>query len=306
MVLITSKKISGNEYLYLVESVRKGDKVIQKTIKYIGKKRPIREEEFECMKFSYENKDWVLNEFIDTLSYQDYYQMREASRKYKEHISSLDIISREKEREIFVSKLIANTNAIEGSTMTQEETFRHLFEDKTPKGHSKKEIHMAENLLKAWNYVEKNFKRFPKKEDILELHKIVNYDIEEDFTLGKYKRVQNYVGGMYTSSYLFVDEKMNQLFKWIKKAYQNIDDFEVAFQSHAQFEIIHPFVDGNGRVGRLIINWLLMYKELSPLIIRNSLREEYISALQIARRGELSKISRFCFNEYMNNYKFVS
>jgi len=306
MVSIVSKNISGKQYMYLVESVRKGDKVIQKTIKYIGKKRPIREEEFDCMKLSYENKDWVLKEFIDTLSYQDYNKMREASKKYKNHISSLDSISREKEREIFLSKLIANTNAIEGSTMTQEETFRYLFEDKTPKGHSRKEIHMAENLLKALNYVEQNFKRFPNKIDILELHKIVNYDIEDDFTLRGYKQVQNYVGGMYTSSYLFVEEKMSLLFRWIKKAYRNIDDFEVAFQSHAQFEIIHPFVDGNGRVGRLLLNWLLMYKGLSPLIIRNTLREDYISALNVARIGELSKISKFCFIEYMNYYKFVN
>mgnify|MGYP001569947655 CR=1 FL=1 len=305
MVAIVSRNVKGHEYLYLVESIRSGKKVIQKNVKYIGKKRPVREEEFECMKFSHEKRDWVLNEFNDSLSYQDHNQMRLASKKNKEYLSSLDSVSKEKEREIFLSKMIANTNAIEGSTMTQEETFRYLFDDTAPKGHSKKELHMAENLLKAWDYVEQNFKRFPSKEDILHLHSLVNRDIEDSSTIGKYKKVQNYVGGMYTSSYLFVEERMSMLLKWIKKAYKEVNDFEVAFQSHAQFEIIHPFVDGNGRVGRLLLNWLLMHKGLSPLIIRNSKRDGYILCLNFARRSDLRRISEFCFNEYLENYKFV-
>ena len=60
MVSIVTKKIKGNNYLYLVDSIRKGEKVIQKTVKYIGVKRPILNEEFECMKLSYQDKDWVL------------------------------------------------------------------------------------------------------------------------------------------------------------------------------------------------------------------------------------------------------
>ena len=69
MVSIVTKKIKGREYLYLVASERKGDRVIQKTISYIGKKRPLLKEEFESMKLSYERKDWVLVQTEDTLSF---------------------------------------------------------------------------------------------------------------------------------------------------------------------------------------------------------------------------------------------
>ena len=104
---------------------------------------------------------------------------------------------------------------------------------------------------------------------------------------------------------LFNEEKMQMLLSWIRKAYHKINDFEAAFQSHAQFEIIHPFVDGNGRVGRLLLNWLLIYKGLMPLAIEVKRRSEYISALNNAGRGKIEAICIFCLNEYLKQYSFV-
>ena len=92
---------------------------------------------------------------------------------------------------------------------------------------------------------------------------------------------------------------MGKLMKWIKQAFKKVDDFEVAFQSHAQFELIHPFVDGNGRVGRLLLNWLLLYNHLGPLAIPINKRSEYISALENAQKGKIEAICQFCFNEYI-------
>ena len=305
MVSIVTKKINGNEYLYLVHSIRKKNKVIQKTIKYIGKKRPITKDEFECMKYSYSKQDWILKEYKDTLSYQDHNRLKKASDTYKRYIKELDKVSKQKEKEKFLSIFISNSNAIEGSTLTVKETFNYLFKDTVPKGHKKKELHMADNLLKAWNYVEANHKRLPKHKDLFELHKLVNKDIESDETLGKYKKVQNYVGDVYTSSYLFIKERMETLLRWIKQGFKKINDFEVAFQSHAQFEIIHTFVDGNGRVGRLVLCWLLMYKKLAPLAIHVRKRTDYLEALENSRKGKVEAICKFCLKEYLEQYKFM-
>ena len=305
MVSIVTKRIKGNEYIYLVDSIRKDQKVIQKTVKYIGKKRPIPKEEFECMKLSYKNQDWVLNDFSDELSYQDHEKLKKASDSYKDYLKSLDKVSKEKEKEKFLSVFIANSNAIEGSTLTAKETFNYLFKDTTPKDHSKKELYMASNLMDAWNYVEKNHKRFIKHEDLFILHSLVNKGIESEETLGKYKRVQNYIGEVYTSSWLFTEDKMDMLLRWVKKAFSKVNDFEVAFQSHAQFEIIHPFVDGNGRLGRLLLNWILMYRGLVPLAIHVDKRSDYISGLDNARKGKIEAICRFFFKEYTKQYRFM-
>ncbi len=304
MVFIVTKKIKENEYIYLVESIRKNNKVTHKTIKYIGKKRPIPKTELECMKLSHSKEDWILGKQEDTLSYQDHIKMKTASDNQKEYLNSLDTMSKEKEKEKFLSIFISNSNSIEGSTLSVKDTHNYLFNDIIPEGKSKKELFMADNLLKAWNYVEKNHKRIPTENDLKTLHKLTNINIEEDSTLEEYKQVQNYIGEILTTSHLFVKERMIDLMKWIKTAFKKINDFEVAFQSHAQFEVIHPFIDGNGREGRLLINWLLMYKELSPLAIPSRKRLKYISALENSRKGKIEAIVRFCFETYLEQYKF--
>lgn len=304
MVSIITKQIKGNEYLYLVESIKKNGKSTKKTIKYIGKKRPIPKVEIECMKYSHSKKDWILNDSINFLSYQDHVKMKKASDHQKEYLDSLDKISKEKEKEKFLSIFISNSNAIEGSTLSVKDTFNYLFNDILPLGKSKKELHMADNLLKAWNYLEENVKRMPTEIDLKTLHKFINQGIEEDSTLENYKKLQNYIGGVLTSSYLFVEERMKQLMKWIKQSSKHVDDFEVAFQSHSQFETIHPFVDGNGRVGRLLINWLLINKGLSPIAIPFNERVNYINALENSRRGKIEAIVKFCFNVYIKQYEF--
>jgi Fic family protein len=303
MVSIVTKRIKGNDYIYLVTSIRNGGRVQQKVVKYIGKRRPILKEEFVCMKLSAAKKDWVLNCYSDYLSYQDHAKMKELSDAYRCYLHNLDSVSRGKKRERFLSAFIAHSNAIEGSTLTQKETFNYLFKDCSPQGHSKKELNMAENLLHAWEYVEKNSNRMPTHQDLFALHRFVNYGIESEETLGKYKKVQNYIGDVHTTSYLFVEDRMGALFRWIKKAHKKMNDAEVAFQSHAQFEIIHPFVDGNGRVGRLLMNWLLLYKGLMPLAVPVSTRSNYIAALENSRKGKVEAISRFCFKVYSNQYE---
>ena len=257
------------------------------------------------MELSYSEQDWILNGFNDELSYKDHAELKKASKDRTDYLSKLDRVSREQERMRFLSHLISYSNALEGSTLTDKDTFNYLFNDITPKGYNKKELFMADNLLKAWEFLEKNYSRFPKHDDIKTLHILVNRNIETEETLGNYKKVQNYIGDKYTSSFLFVEEKMHKLLKWINQAFKKVDDFEVAFQSHAQFELIHPFVDGNGRVGRLLINWLLMYNGFEPLAIPIKNRSEYISALENAQKGKVEAICRFCFNEYLKQYSFM-
>jgi len=306
MTYVVIKKIKNREYLYLVESKIINNKTIQKTLKYIGPKRDLTEDEVNCIKESQERKDWILLNFEEQLSYQKHNELQKISDMQTKYLKKLDIATLEKEKEKFLSDFISNSNSIEGSTMTQNETSNYLFNNIVPTNTTKKEIHMAENLFEAWKYVQKNKDRFPNEKDLCELHKLVNKNIESEETLGKFKKYQNYIDEIHTSAPVYVKERLKELLNWIKKAYKEINDFEVAFQSHIQFEIIHPFVDGNGRVGRLLLNWLLMYKNKEPFSIKNKNRGQYISALNNSRRGKIEAICIFCYEEYLNQYKFYS
>ena len=97
---------------------------------------------------------------------------------------------------------------------------------------------------------------------------------------------------------------LGDLILWIKQSFKELNDLEVAFQSHSQFEIIHPFIDGNGRTGRLLINWLLINKGLSPIAIPYKERAKYINALENSRRGKIEAIVKFCFEIYIKQYEF--
>lgn len=92
MASIVTKKIKGHEYMYLVESIWEGVHIKQKTIKYIGEKRPIPQEEFECMEMSYKKKDWILHEFVNELSYKNHHLMKKASDNYQEYNKTLGLM----------------------------------------------------------------------------------------------------------------------------------------------------------------------------------------------------------------------
>ena len=301
MASIVTKVIKGKKYFYLVRSIRKGDKVRQETLRYLGRARPLTKEEKTCIIRSHQEEDWIIKAFRDELSYQDHTVMKKHSNHLQAARKHLDPVSKEKERERFLSTLIATSNSIEGSTLTADETFQYLFNDLSPKGKNRKELHMAQNLLHAWEYVEQHHKKLPTNQNLKALHALVNKNIETPETLGEYKKVQNYAGRALTTSPFFVEERMKRLHNWIQNAYKHINAFEIAFQSHAQFEVIHPFIDGNGRVGRLLLNWLLLQQGLEPLIVRNTQRLAYIEALENARRGSLEPLCKLFFQEYTKN-----
>jgi Fic family protein len=96
---------------------------------------------------------------------------------------------------------------------------------------------------------------------------------------------------------------MNALLKWYKKNQETMYPLELAFKFHAQFEKIHPFCDGNGRVGRLLINYILLKKGYFPIIIRKTLRNQYIKALEAADRKKWVPIMRFAIKNYKRTFR---
>lgn len=182
------------------------------------------------------------------------------------------------------TNFIYNSNAIEGNTLTLKETDIILQYGVTVKGKSLKEHEEVKGQEYALNFLKEVIKtneslslRLIRKFNAL----VLNDDIENR---GKFKKSNNEILGaeFETMPYYLVEEKLTELIEKFNSGENNDLIMRVAC-FHADFEKIHPFIDGNGRTGRLLLNLELMKNGYPITVIRNEEREEYYTALETAQ-----------------------
>ena len=100
-----------------------------------------------------------------------------------------------------------------------------------------------------------------------------------------------------------VGEEMKELIGWHEKNPQKLHPLQLCALFHGKFEKIHPFADGNGRVGRMILNYILLRAGFFPIIIRNNQRQKYIKALQAADLNKYIPLIRFCLDRAKTTYR---
>ena len=187
--------------------------------------------------------------------------------------------------EDFMIDYTYNSNAIEGSTLTLEETALVLKEGVTIAEKPLKHHLEAIGHRDAYYYVEdlvKNNGPFSER-TIKEIHTLVLMDRQRD--RGIYRSVPVRVGAFHPCQPYEVPIKMEQLMSEYATDMQQLHVIERAALFHLKFETIHPFIDGNGRVGRLVLNLELMKEGYPPINIKFSDRKKYYD----------------CFNHYREN-----
>ncbi len=276
MVYLKQITVKGKEYWVLYHTIKVKGKV-KKLSKYIGKKLPSKQK-LDLLKKKFAKEISILKE-KPILSQEQIKILDKIKNKYKSHLKKLTQPDLEKLDEYILTNFTYNTNAIEGSKLSLTDV-QSIFKGVRPRGKDLREIYGAENMRKAYNYI-KTMKRLSEKR-ILELHKIAMQDILP-IELGKYRSVQVYVGNHIPPSPEKVKPLMKDLLTWYKFANKKLHPFELACILHVKFETIHPFRDGNGRTGRLIMNFIFL-KETYPLLdIKFKLRSGYYAALARAQ-----------------------
>ena len=217
----------------------------------------------------------------------------ERSNKKKERpITLLEILQEQKKNKYSGGiyhktqiDLTYNSNHIEGSRLTHDQT-RYIFETNTIG--VEKEVLNVDDVIETANHfrcidvIIDNAKAALTEKFIKELHLILKNgtsDSRKDwFAVGDYKKIPNEVGGMDTALPEEVADKMKGLLTEYngkeEKTFENILDF------HVKFERIHPFQDGNGRVGRLIMFKECLKYNIVPFIIEDNLKMFYYRGLQ--------------------------
>lgn len=175
-----------------------------------------------------------------------------------------------------IPEMVYNSNAIENSTLTLEDTEKILSGGTMRREVNVREVFEAKNLAKITEVLLEKQNRKLTISLILNLHKAlltnINDSIAGRFRSGKeWVRVGNHLG----ANPLFVNDLMQELVSGYCKDKKRYFLDKIA-HFHAEFETIHPFCDGNGRMGRMLINLQLMNLGLPPIIIQNkSKHSEY-------------------------------
>lgn len=195
-----------------------------------------------------------------------------------------------------------NSNAIEGNTLTLRETQLILQHGVTIGGKSLREHFEVINHGGAIDYVEHLADRDTPVTgtDIRQIHQLVLAKIDDEHA-GRYRDVAVRIAGArhVPPESWDVAARMNEFVRWLSsRAARSLHPIERAAQAHHIFVAIHPFIDGNGRTGRLLMNLLLFKDGYPPAVIEKITRKQYYRVLAEADggnlRGLINLVARAC------------
>ncbi len=243
---------------------------------------------------------------IDQL-FKDCVDLREIVRELKDKLKDpIEVLQAKPEiRKAFIAQMTYHSNAIEGSRMTLKETEAAIAGEQV-KRRAFFEVLEAVNHKNAMEYMFKTVKKgFVLDEKyILKLHEIIMYDFNDKFP-GEYRT--GYVNLTNADVALpSAQEVPVKMAKFIK----NLNDYgndligKIA-RAHYEFEIIHPFFDGNGRTGRLIMATQLLSRSFAPAVIRIEDRYSYYMGLEKCSFGNYDNIVQMVCDGIMTGYKLL-
>lgn len=180
-----------------------------------------------------------------------------------------------------ISEQVYNSNAIENSTLTLEDTEKILLQIELDRFISERELFESKNLARVVDFISKKAKEQELNKDmILLLHKMLFSNIRDEVA-GRFRSDNEWVkvGNHIALNPAFVAEAIENMII----EYQSNFDFHIIkriAKLHLTFEHIHPFVDGNGRIGRVLNNYCLIREGFVPINIKFSDRNMYYEAFR--------------------------
>jgi Fic family protein len=298
-----NRNISGKIYKYAVRAVRAIDgKVKHLEIIYKKQNKTELENTFN-KKEKKENLKIMLSNFKTNhiFTEEEFEKIEDIRVNYRRIMKRLSKASRGDLFDRFTANFTYESNALEGNSLTLKDVVIVMFENASIKAKDLREIYETRNSRKVVETINKNKFDISHK-SIIKMHKMLVKDIE--IQIG-YKKVPNAILGRELKTALpeNVKGEMDSLIKWYDKNKEKIHPIELAALFHGKFEQIHPFEDGNGRVGRFLINVILVGRKYPPLIIRKSQRIAYLKALENFDNKHSDTLRRFVLERFKETYR---
>lgn len=293
MIYIERKIINNKPYNYLSEQIKVGDK-FKKIQVFIGKNIPndlsryyllLKKKEYTIVK-----KQIMLGQFKGK-HLKDYDLQRIETTRVDWKYFKVTLTETKFERVLrnFAIEFIFESNAIEGSRLSQQEVSKIIRKQYIRKNTSRDEVQEVLNSIEAFEYILSDLFSLNQK-SIKLLHALVtkNLHIEQGF-----KKKTIVVSNRETTDPKNVRAELTKLFAWYKNSKDSEHPFVRAMIFHNRFEHIHPFTDGNGRTGRLILNWMLLREGYGLILFKNTNKFAYRNALGKGDEGRYQKLITF-------------
>lgn len=291
MVKIAKRVHKNKSYYYLEHNMRKGKKISKKQL-YLGDKIP-------------KDIDKIKKKFmLDIYTEKWFLSFDEIKKNYSKHKKNLPISAWKKELGNFVVKFTYNTQRIEGSTLTLKQTANLLDHGITPGNRPIEDVKEAENHKKVF-FEMMGHDGVLSMQIILFWHKQLFSETKPDIA-GKVRNhgVEIGMSKFVPPTPVELELLLKELFDWYKKARKELHPVELAALVHLKFVTIHPFSDGNGRLSRLMMNFVLNKYGFPMLDIQYTKRASYYNALERTQiKKEENIFLQWFFRRYVQEYK---
>jgi fido (protein-threonine AMPylation protein) len=308
MVKLEIKKIKGHRYLYIKDKVKVNGKSLPIMV-YVGRLEKITTEQFREKLREYQLTklkkftDFWLKKKRRYLNDKKAYNIGVLHYSYGLFGEYYPDELKRYEESVF-ARYVQGTTAIEGNTITLRQAEELLEHDITPSGKSLREVYEIVNFRKLRGFLEE-YKGDVSERLIKKIHAIIMENLLD--SAGEYRRIQVLIEkAEHEPPPAFeVPELMKKLVKWYRESKKSMHPFELAVLLHTKFVTIHPFVDGNGRVARALMNFVLDKYGYPTLYLGLENREGYLDAVGDGNKEVYQPIIDFMYDVYINQHKVI-
>lgn len=256
-----------------------------------------------------ETETGVGDDYISKNKQNTFFLKEESIKKYDFNNPIVDIIKNNPDiRDQLILLITYNSNKIEGSTLSQDQTAGVIFHNTAFKNKTMIEHLEAKNhqtaLLYTLSHIEEDLKIDEKF--ILRVHQILMNGIRSDAGIYRNHNVRIVGSFVPTANHIKIPELMKNLVKKIDGKIDKLNRIKFFARIHAEFEQIHPFSDGNGRVGRILLSALLIQNNFAPAVIVEKKRLQYYKALNSAQlKEQYELIEEFILDSVIVGFRII-
>ncbi|MFH1895412.1 MAG: Fic family protein [archaeon] len=291
-----------NDYYVLAHSVRKGKKISQET-KYLGKTLPSKER-LEQLKKEFLKE--VKGKKYKYFSGKEVEEIEEKKEEYSKERKKLSSLEKDKYFKNFMIRFTYDSSKLAGVDVTLRQTYLILKDGIIPKGFKNlKTVKEIENHEKGILAITKHKGKLNIK-FIKKLHKILLSGVDDEIA-GKMRselKRNVKIGGtpFAPPKWNELEKELENFFKWYKAENRRLHPLELAALIHLKINSIQPFVDGNSRLSRLLMNWILWKKGYPLIDIKIEDLEKYYNVLdEFQIEGKEKPFIKYIKEKYLEN-----